>query len=130
MTLPTVTPVTETPATPAAPATRTIPTSQAETVRMTAPSSFPSPASSRPPKRRGWSKRTLILVIAGALLTVAGAATAFLVAGNPFRQARTDLVTHRVRYERLELNIIERGTLESARNSDIYCTLKAGTKGG
>lgn len=94
-----------------------------------APSSFPSPVPSRPAKARGWSKRSLVFLIVGAFLTVAAGATAYLVAGNPFQQPRTDLVTHRVHYERLELNIVERGTLESAKNSDIYCTLKAGAKG-
>ncbi len=35
---------------------------------------------------------------------------------------------HRVRRERLELTVVERGALESSRNSDILCTVKAGTR--
>jgi HlyD family secretion protein len=45
-----------------------------------------------------------------------------------FHHPRTDLVTYNVRYDRLALTIVDRGALESARNSDIYCTVKAGTK--
>lgn len=39
--------------------------------------------------------------------------------------ARTDLVTHRVGYENLQLTITERGTLEAADNRDVYCRVKA-----
>jgi multidrug resistance efflux pump len=62
-------------------------------------------------------------------LLVAGIVTAFLLSDNPFRHVRTDLVTHKVRFDRMELTIVERGNLESANNSDIYCRVKAGTKG-
>jgi len=44
------------------------------------------------------------------------------------RTARNDLVTHPVRYEKLQLTIIERGALESAENSDVICRVKAGAK--
>lgn len=46
----------------------------------------------------------------------------------PFQRIRHDLVTHAVRYERLELTITERGTLESRDNNDVYCRVKAGAK--
>lgn len=36
---------------------------------------------------------------------------------------------HKVKRDRLELTIVERGALESAKNSDIYCRVKAGNKG-
>jgi multidrug resistance efflux pump len=42
--------------------------------------------------------------------------------------SRPDLVLHKVKYERLELTIVERGALESGKNSDIYCRVKAGSK--
>jgi multidrug resistance efflux pump len=42
---------------------------------------------------------------------------------------RPDLVLHKVKKDRLELTIVERGALESAKNSDIYCRVKAGNKG-
>lgn len=75
-----------------------------------------------------WTMRTKILAGAGVLVIVAILSGAYLLARDPFQRTRTDLVTHRVRFERLELNIVERGALESAKNSDIYCTVKAGTK--
>jgi multidrug efflux pump subunit AcrA (membrane-fusion protein) len=34
-----------------------------------------------------------------------------------------------VRYEKLQLSVVERGALESAENSDVVCRVKAGTKG-
>ncbi len=38
--------------------------------------------------------------------------------------ARPDLVLFKVKYDRLQLTIVERGTLESAHNSDIVCRVK------
>lgn len=38
---------------------------------------------------------------------------------------REDLVLHKVQAERIQLTITERGTLESAENSDIVCRVKA-----
>jgi HlyD family secretion protein len=47
---------------------------------------------------------------------------------NPLRAAHPDLLLHKVKHERLELLIEERGTLESGKNSDVYCRVKAGAK--
>jgi multidrug resistance efflux pump len=58
-----------------------------------------------------------------------GAGGALALVGNPLGGGRPDLVLHTVKRERLDLTIIERGALESARNSDIYCRVKAGNKG-
>jgi hypothetical protein len=62
------------------------------------------------------------------ILAAAAIIIAYIIIQKPFQHARADLVTHKVRYDRMELTIIERGNLESARNSDIYCRVKAGTK--
>jgi multidrug efflux pump subunit AcrA (membrane-fusion protein) len=59
------------------------------------------------------------------LLLVLGATAVYAIVWTPFRAARTDLVTHRVEYGRLELTIVERGGLESASNADIVCRVKA-----
>jgi RND family efflux transporter MFP subunit len=59
---------------------------------------------------------------------VLGGAGFFLIAGT-FRNGRTDLITHTIRREKLELTIVERGALESAKNAEITCTVKSGTKG-
>lgn len=47
--------------------------------------------------------------------------------------ARSEIYTgpsHVVRYELLELTIVEKGALESAVNSEIICRVKSGTRGG
>jgi multidrug resistance efflux pump len=88
----------------------------------------PDAATSHLPQPLRWSTRTKILAVVGVLVVVCGASGAYMLVRDPFQRTRTDLVTHRVHYERLELNIVERGALESAKNSDIYCTVKAGTK--
>jgi multidrug resistance efflux pump len=84
----------------------------------------------RPPKSRRWSKRTKILLasaVAGLIVcSLAGAG--YVVMAKPFRSKRADLVTHTVGYGRLELTIVERGFLESAKNTDIVCRVKARTQ--
>jgi multidrug resistance efflux pump len=42
---------------------------------------------------------------------------------------RRDLELYKVKYDRVELSIVERGALESAKNSDIYCRVKARSQG-
>jgi multidrug resistance efflux pump len=64
-------------------------------------------------------------VLALGLIAVA----AILVIRNPLSAARPDLVLHKVKYDRLELTVVERGALESQKNSDIYCRVKARTQG-
>ncbi|HXG12197.1 MAG TPA: efflux RND transporter periplasmic adaptor subunit [Gemmataceae bacterium] len=68
-------------------------------------------------------------VAAGALLLLAaiGGTSWYFLDG--LRPARADLITHRVSYGTLQLTIVERGTLESANNVDVYCRVKTGTAG-
>jgi multidrug resistance efflux pump len=73
-------------------------------------------------RRRGLVVLALLIVAAG--VAVAGAAAFARTQGA----VRTDLVTHRVKRDRLELTVIERGTLESADNRDVYCRVKSGAK--
>jgi multidrug resistance efflux pump len=61
----------------------------------------------------------------GVLLAVIAATTLYFYNSAP--TARADLIFHTVRYGPLELTIVERGTLESAKNADIYCKIKTGT---
>jgi HlyD family secretion protein len=63
------------------------------------------------------------------LLFVTVATAGYFLLSGVFRSQRTDLVTHTVRAERLELSIVERGALESADNRDIVCRVKSGSKG-
>ncbi len=92
------------------------------------PNRSPSPAPSRLPRARGWSKRRKILAGGAATLLGLGAIGVLLVVSRPAVAVRPDLVLHKVKREKLELTIIERGALESSKNSDIYCRVKAGSK--
>jgi multidrug resistance efflux pump len=67
----------------------------------------------------------------GGAMTVLGliALAVLLLVRGVSGAHRPDLVLHRVKYENLPLNITERGALESGKNSDIYCRVKAGSKG-
>ena len=112
MQLPTTT--AEAPANPVAPAPAPLPD-----LSMLNGQHGASPVPSRLPRPAGWSMRAKVLAIAGLLAVVAGASATYYFIRGPFQRARTDLVTHRVHRERLELNIVERGALESARNSDV-----------
>jgi multidrug efflux pump subunit AcrA (membrane-fusion protein) len=62
---------------------------------------------------------------AAAAVVLIGAATAYGVARSFLHAVRGDLLTHKVEYGRLELTIVERGSLESANNNDIVCRVKA-----
>src|SRR5947209_2594245 len=83
-------------------------------------------ARSRVGKVRHWSKRTKLLVsgLIG-LVAVVVLGGAYVLIERPFQKTWDNLVTHEVRYGRLELTIVERGQLESATNSDVYCRVKA-----
>src|SRR5437764_158330 len=94
------------------------------------PNGAPTSPSSRTARSRAPSKRNaLLLYIAVAVLAVAGTATAYFLIEKPFNKPRTDLVTHKVQYGRLELKIVEQGTLEAANNSDVTCGVKAKGQG-
>jgi RND family efflux transporter MFP subunit len=83
------------------------------------------------PLPRGKAKRGSRLGVAvgitGILVATGVLGTWFAFGG--FRSQRSDLITHRIQKERLELTIVERGALESAKNSDIICNVKSGAKG-
>lgn len=88
-----------------------------------------SPVPSRLPKPVRWS-RGVKLGIASAvvLVCIAGASGAWWMFRG-FRAVRTDLIYHRLGYEKLQLTIVERGTLESAENRDVVCRVKARSQG-
>ncbi len=62
-----------------------------------------------------------------ALLLAVGFGAWYFLFGK--RAARADLLKHKVRYEQLQLTIVERGALESADNRDIVCRVKAKAQG-
>jgi multidrug resistance efflux pump len=86
----------------------------------------PLPASTRLPGAKRRRRGRLLLIIAAVVVAVGGL-TAYAL-NSAIRPGRVDLVTHTVRYDRLELTVVERGALESSDNNDIYCRVKAGAK--
>lgn len=86
---------------------------------------------SRLPKATRWSKRTKILLWLAIALFLLGSAggSVYVAVAKPFKDLRTDLITHRVQYDRLELTVVERGALESTNNHDIVCRVKARSQG-
>src|SRR5262249_12740201 len=81
------------------------------------------------PSARKSNRTAKLLILGGAivLLTATGGGTWYLLTGGSAH--RRDLVVHTMKYDDLQLTIVERGALESAENSDIVCRVKSGTKG-
>jgi multidrug resistance efflux pump len=79
------------------------------------------------PKTTSKPSRGKLLLI-GGLVLAAVAAVVTVGAARMNRPTRVDLVTHTVKYDRLELSVVERGALESSDNHDIYCRVKSGAK--
>ncbi len=71
--------------------------------------------------RRVYWLSGLTLLILGVIIT------AFLVA-RP-QGARADVILYKVKNEKLNVSVTEKGTLESADNRDLICKVRAGTKG-
>jgi HlyD family secretion protein len=89
----------------------------------------PGPEPSHSPRRlkRAGSRR--IYFIAGALLLAGAVVGTTLMLMGSSNAHRPDLLLHTVRYENLDLTVVERGTLESAENKDVICRVKSGAKG-
>jgi HlyD family secretion protein len=68
-----------------------------------------------------------LIAIAVILVLVAGAAGGYYLFFDS-EPTYEGLLTHTVRYEPLQLTVVERGFMESAENSDIVCRVKSGTK--
>jgi len=67
-------------------------------------------------------------LLAGVVVLACLAGGAPLAADDPKGQP-LKLVTHKVKREKLQPQIIERGTLESVNSSDIYCEVRSGQRG-
>jgi multidrug efflux pump subunit AcrA (membrane-fusion protein) len=86
--------------------------------------------SSRLPKAKPWSNQrklgTLAALVVVALAVVGGG---LWWAGKLFGRPPFTGLTWTVKREMLKVTIVERGSLESAKNGDIICTVRSGTKG-
>ncbi len=90
----------------------------------------PARSSSRLPRARGWSSGQIIGIALLVVLFVAiGVGGVLWLVGGAFGRAKYTGLTAPVVRERLKITIIARGSLESAKNNDIVCRVKSGTKG-
>ncbi len=75
---------------------------------------------------RRWGNRTrLIIGLAAGVLLLAVIGIGYTLVAKPFKRSVADLVPYKVALGPLELTVVEGGQLESAKNSDIYCRVKA-----
>jgi RND family efflux transporter MFP subunit len=70
----------------------------------------------------------MILAAVGGVLIV-GSIIAWRVVPGMFAGKRADIIYHQVKEEPLEITVVERGTLEAARNEEIICKVKASGRG-
>ena len=97
---------------------------------MTNAHGSPAHGPSRLPRARPRSKwRKLWTALGVGLLVVTGLAATISATGGFFGKTPFTGPTWTVVKEKLKVAIVERGTLESARNGDIICTVRSGTKG-
>ena len=82
--------------------------------------SLPSKSTRKRSRKKYW--------IGGLLVLFLGIAVTAVVLLRP-EGARADLIYHKVKRERLEVSVTEKGTLESSANTDLICKVRAGTKG-
>src|SRR5436190_9128467 len=88
------------------------------------------PGSSRLPRPQKWSSRRKMLVGAVVLILVVGLPLLLLAwSGAVFGTPAFTGTTWVVRKETLKINVVSRGSLESASNGDIFCRVRSGTKG-
>src|SRR5690348_6038259 len=87
------------------------------------PTSSPSREPSRLPRARRWSKTARALLAVAVLLLLGGGATAGWWFFGRSAGPRPDLLLHKVRYEKIQQTIVERGILNAAENHDIVCKL-------
>jgi len=86
--------------------------------------------SSRLPQPRPWSKRGLLIALVCVAVLGGGAILgALYFTTSLFARAPYTGPTFTVRKEKLKIAIVARGSLESAKNGDVVCTVRAGQKG-
>ena len=68
-----------------------------------------------------------VLVVGGVVLAGAGIAAAVLL--NRKAPDNPAVLLHKVKREALNVNVTEKGTIESADNRDVVCKVRAGSKG-
>jgi HlyD family secretion protein len=89
-----------------------------------------SQPSGRPRTARSKRRPRMVWTLVGVGLALVVVALGWVAsAGRIFGKAPFTGPTYSVVKDKLKVSIVERGTLESARNGDIICTVRSGTKG-
>lgn len=92
--------------------------------------SFSHPAKSTSnkenPSPRTGLKKILVAFSIPTIIVIASVSLYFWPRTKP---VRIDLITHVVKPEKLQVTILERGTLEALDNKDIVCQVRSGSKG-
>src|SRR5262245_13484540 len=116
------------------PATVTVPVDLPPAPKTGASPNGASPNGSHPPSRlsqpgshRSGSRLRAVL-IAGLVVAVAAAGTGAYFMSMAPKGPRADLILYKVKYEPVNLTVIERGALESADNRELTCRVRAGNK--
>src|SRR5437660_9475721 len=73
------------------------------------------------------SRKGRYYLIGAFIIIAAGGVAAYSVSGAA-KTHRPDLILYKVRYEPLNLTVVERGALESADNREVTCRVRAGNK--
>jgi multidrug efflux pump subunit AcrA (membrane-fusion protein) len=84
---------------------------------------------SRLPRARAGSRRRKVLAVVGLSLLVGVVLLVLWRSGALFARQPFSGPTWKVRKEKLKLTIVARGNLESAKNNNVFCTVRSGTKG-
>src|SRR5262245_60023218 len=93
------------------------------------PNGSPTPGpSSRPAARRRRGSRLRTYLFGGLVVALAAAGAAGYALTTSRKGPRPDLLLHTMKFEPLQLTVVERGALESADNREVTCRVKAGTK--
>jgi HlyD family secretion protein len=79
------------------------------------------PSSKSPRRRNRWIMVGVVVVVCAVTAVAAGVSRSHTV-------ARKDLEVYKVKPDRLEQTVVERGALESGKNCDVYCRVKSGAK--
>src|SRR5690349_4724746 len=119
--------MTEQPVIVTAPASNLPPVLKAQASPNGAESANGSP--SHAPAHRGkprQSKLSRRLTLGGIVVGLIGVAGFFYWLTTPAKAQRTDLILEKVKFEPLNLTVVERGALESADNREVVCRVKAG----
>ena len=82
---------------------------------------------SAPVKTPSKSRKGPLMGLAACILLIIGGTSYYFWPKS--KVVRADLITHVVKPEKLQITVLERGTLEALDNKDVICQVRAGSRG-